>query len=296
MARACLGPARRQRGARGRLIEVEGTMDRGLSRSQVEAYRRDGIVFPIAVLSQARAAALRRAYEALEAGLGGRPEAIRWTNLCLPWAHDLTLEPSVLDSVEKLLGPQIIVMGSIILCKHPGHDEFVPWHQDRAYAGPDEGPSVSAWVALADSTVANGCMRVIPGSHGELLAHHDVPDPRNLLRAGRSVAAVVDEGQAVDVVLRAGEMSLHHDRIVHGSQPNCGEDKRIGFVIRYTTPATRGRGFPMVRARGMADCSHLEIVGRPPDLAPGESLGHYLRYREAMERITPLRSSETDRN
>ena len=266
----------------------------GLSPSEVEAYHRDGIVFPIAALPPARAAALRHAFETLEAGLGGRPEAVRWTNLCLPWAFDLTLEPSVLDSVEALLGPEIIVVGSIILCKHPGHDAFVPWHQDRAYAGPSQAPAVSAWVALADSTSANGCMRVIPGSHGELLAHHDVAEPGNLLRAGRTVAGAIDESRAVDVVLRAGEMSLHHDRIVHGSRPNGGGDKRIGFVVRYTTPAASSRGFPMVRARGTADCRHLELTGRPPDVEAAEAVAHYRAFRDAMERASVVRTGQSD--
>ena len=238
----------------------------GLSPSRIEVYHRDGIVFPIAVLSAARTLALRGAFEALEEGLGGRPDAVRWTNLCFPWAYDLTMEPSVLDSVEALLGPDIIVFGALILCKHPGHDAYVAWHQDSAYSGADEVPSVSAWIALADSTRANGCMRVVPGTHRRPLAHRDVPDPANLIRAGRTLAEAVDEEQALDIVLRAGEMSLHHDRIVHGSRPNCGDDKRIGFVVRYTTPAAGDRGFPVVRARGAARCSHLVFAERPREL------------------------------
>jgi non-heme Fe2+,alpha-ketoglutarate-dependent halogenase len=259
-------------------------MHGGLSPSGVEAYRRDGIVFPIAVLSAARTLALRSAFEVLEESLGGRPDPIRWTNLCFPWAYDLTMEPSVLDSVEAVLGPDIIVMGSIILCKHPGHDAYVAWHQDGAYSGADEVPSVSAWIALADSTLANGCMRVIPGTHGRLLAHRDVADSANLIRAGRTLADAVDEEQAVDVVLLAGEMSLHHDRIIHGSRPNCGQDKRIGFVVRYTTPAAHDRGFPVVRARGTGCCSHLDFAERPRHSEPSEALTAYLAFRAAMER------------
>jgi non-haem Fe2+, alpha-ketoglutarate-dependent halogenase len=86
------------------------------------------------------------------------------------------------------------------------------------------------------------------------------------------------------VVLRAGEMSLHHDRIVHGSRPNCGDDKRIGFVARYTTPAARSCGFPVVRARGAANCSHLALAERPRDSEPSEALAAYLRFRADMER------------
>ena len=273
------------------VIEMHATLHRGLPGSAIDAYHRDGIVFPIAALSPARVLELRHSFEAMEASLNRSPTPMRWTNLCFPWAYDLTMETGVLDSIEALLGPEIIVMGSIILCKHPGHDAYVGWHQDSINSGPGEVPSVSAWIALADSTRANGCMRVIPATHHTLLDHRDVIDPANLLRAGRVLSEPVDEEQAVDVELRAGEMSLHHDRIVHGSLPNCGGEKRIGFVVRYTTPAAPSRGFPVVRARGTAACPHLELAGRPPDADPNDALASYRRFTAAMEDSLAQRGS-----
>ena len=272
------------------------TLQRGLSASAVETYHRDGIVFPVAAIPAARISQFRKSLETLEARLSRTPIPMRWTNLCFTWAYDLTMDPAVLDSVESLIGPEIIVMGTIVLCKHPGHDAYVGWHQDSVNAGEDAVPAVSAWIAVSDSTQANGCMRVIPATHGGLLAHREVPDPANLLRAGRVLAEAVDEEQAVDVELRAGEMSLHHDRIVHGSRPNCGGDKRIGFVVRYTTPAAPSRGFPTVRARGSARCPQLELVGRPPDAEPDEAFASYLRFTETTEREIARRGSAKDRN
>jgi phytanoyl-CoA dioxygenase PhyH len=254
------------------------------SLSLAESYNRDGIVFPIEVLAPARSVALRRMFEELEKNLGGSPEPARWTHLCFPWAHDLTIEPAVLDAVEALIGPEIIAWGSIILCKHPGHRGYIPWHQDSADPGAGAAPSVSAWIALADSTPANGCMRVMPGSHREVLPHQARPDPANLVRSDRVLTATVEEGQAIDVVLSAGQMSLHHELIVHGSNPNFGGDKRIGFVVRYTTPATRNRGFPVIRARGTADCPHLTFAGRPSEQEPHDVFAAYLRFCDAMER------------
>jgi non-heme Fe2+,alpha-ketoglutarate-dependent halogenase len=248
-----------------------------------EAYRRDGIVFPVPVLPPVRAAEVRHSFEQLERSLGGSPEPARWTHLCFPWAYDLTIEPAVLDAVEALIGPEIIAWGSIILCKHPGHRGYIPWHQDSADPGANAAPSVSAWIALADSTPANGCMRVIPESHREVLPHHARSDPANLVRSDRILAVTVEEGQVINVVLNAGEMSLHHDLIVHGSNPNCGGDKRIGFVVRYTTPATRNRGFPVIRARGTADCPHLTFAGRPNEGEPRGVFAAYLRFCDAME-------------
>jgi hypothetical protein len=94
----------------------------------------------------------------------------------------------------------------------------------------------------------------------------------------------VEESRVVDVVLSAGEMSLHHEFIVHGSNPNCGSDKRIGFVVRYTTPAARSRGFPVARARGIADCPHLTFVERPSEREPRDAFTAYLGVCDAMER------------
>jgi hypothetical protein len=259
-------------------------MHDGLSPSLIHAYHRYGIAFPITVLSPARASALRATFEILETSLGGRPQALRWTNLWFDWAYELTIEPGVLDAVEALLGADIIVMGTIILCKHPGHEAHVAWHQDKAYGMEDQGPVVSAWIALTDSTPANGCMRVIPGTHRTLLAHSEIPDRSSLTRTEQTLAATIHETRAVDVVLLAGEMSLHHDLIVHGSLPNSGDDKRIGFVVRYTTPAFRSRGFPVVRARGTARCSHLSMAERPQPADPAAAVADYLQFCALMER------------
>jgi non-haem Fe2+, alpha-ketoglutarate-dependent halogenase len=254
----------------------------GLSQTQIDAYHRDGIIFPIKVLSIARSIALRRSFDLLDKILNGRPA--RWTNLCFPWAYDLSTNSGILDSVGSIIGPDIVIVGSIMLCKHPGSDSYVAWHQDGAYSGTEEVPSVSAWVALADSNSTNGCMRVIPGTQGRLLPHRDVPDNANLIRPGQRLAEALDEELAVDVVLRVGEMSLHHDRIVHGSRPNCGADKRIGFVVRYTTPAMSDRGFPMIIARGTARCTHLRLAERPRESEPSEMLANYLAFCDVVEK------------
>lgn len=256
----------------------------GLSAAAVQTYHRDGIVFPVAALPAPRVRQLRESLEAVQAGLGDGPTPMRWTNLCFNWAYDVVMDPLVLDSVEALLGPEIIVMGTIVLSKHPGHDAYVGWHQDLMNDGEEAAPAVSAWIAVTDSTPANGCMRIIPATQHKMLAHCEVPDPANLLRAGRVLAEPVDEEQAVDVELRAGEMSLHHDLIVHGSRPNCGDGKRIGFVVRYTTPAAPSRGFPVLRARGSAACPQLELAGRPPEASPDAAFASYVDFIAAMER------------
>src|SRR5437588_6552180 len=171
-----------------------------LSEEEQRRYRRDGIVFPLRVLSADETAAHRRECDELETRLGGKPRTIevRQMHLHFPWAYQLATHPNILDIVETLLGPDLLVWATELFAKHP-HDGNVSigWHRDCTYMGLKAEHTTTAWVALADSTAANGCMRAAPG-----------PDRRTTpcideLRTGAGVEYLVD------VVLHAGEMSLH---------------------------------------------------------------------------------------
>src|SRR5947209_18901077 len=122
---------------------MHATLHRRLSSSVTHAYHRDGIVFPFAVLAAARVLELRSAYEALEASLTRNPIPMRWTHLCFAWAYDLAMESSVLDAVEALLGPEIIVMGTIVLCKRPGPRAYVGGTLAGRYSGKTTATAVS---------------------------------------------------------------------------------------------------------------------------------------------------------
>jgi ectoine hydroxylase-related dioxygenase (phytanoyl-CoA dioxygenase family) len=101
---------------------------------------------------------------------------------------------------------------------------------------------------------------VIPGSHSDgQLDHVNIPDESNLVRRGERVEKV-DESKAVDVVLQSGEMSLHQSTIVHGSNPNTSDEARMGFIVRFVTNQIANRQRPLLRVRGLADCSHLELA------------------------------------
>src|SRR5258707_9913826 len=201
-----------------------------LSPSQIESYDRDGFLCPLPVLPPADLSRFQAGFAALEAELGQEVRRIGQPHLFFPWAYDLATHPQVLDAVEGLLGPTILVSGTLILCKLPGDPRYVSWHQDSVYSGWHLTPSTSAWIALSPSNATNGCMRVIPGSHrlGQL-SHVNVHDDSNLVRRGERVEGV-DEAAAVDVVLQPGEMSLHESTIVHGSNPNISAEPRIGFI------------------------------------------------------------------
>lgn len=243
----------------------------GLSIQQLEQYERDGVVFPVRVLSEGEAAFFRSALEAVAEECGGGP-AKRLDNLHLffGWAHRLVTRPALLDAVEAVLGDDILIDGTLVFRKPPKDSGYVSWHQDSVYSGWHLTPSVSAWVALTASHGANGCMRVIPGSHKRgLLSHADSRDDSNMLFRGERIAAV-DESLAEDLVLRPGEMSLHHSTLIHGSNPNASDEPRIGFIVRFVTSRIRGRERPLMRVRGDADCAHLSLAP-PPAEADGRA-------------------------
>jgi non-haem Fe2+, alpha-ketoglutarate-dependent halogenase len=146
--------------------------------------------------------------------------------------------------VESVLGPDILCWGSSLFVKEARDPGFVAWHQDAYYWGLEPDDVVSAWIALAPSTLENGAMQVIPGSHKlPSLAHRkSAPDSANMLFTHEELAENVDASKAIDLTLKQGEMSLHHVKILHGSPPNRSADRRLGYAIRYVAPHVRQRG------------------------------------------------------
>jgi len=246
----------------------------------VERYRRDGFHFPIRVMSAADATALRRKLEAHEAAAGG-PLAGRYrhkSHLLFPWLWDLVHHPRVLDAVEDAIGPDILCWTTTFFIKEARDPGFVSWHQDSTYWGLSTPDVITAWIAFSPSTVEAGAMRVIPGTHGEQVSHVDTYDKANLLSRGQEIAVEVDESRAVDLVLEPGEMSLHHVRLFHGSEPNRTGDRRIGFAIRYIPTHVRQTVGPRdsaVLVRGHDAYRHFEMEPAPDgELTPAALAAH----------------------
>jgi len=266
-------------------------MSASLDAAATARYARDGYVFPIRVMEAAEAAAARARIEAFERTLGGRlPKELRHK----PHLYSTTIDaiirrPEILDRVESLIGPDILCWESVLFIKEPKDPAYISWHQDVAYWGLEPYDVLTAWVALSPSTRESGCMRVLPGSHvGEIAPHKDTFAANNMLSRGQEMQVEVDEAKVVDIVLQPGEMSLHHVKIAHGSDPNTASDRRIGLAIRYIPAHVRqtiGAHDTATLVRGVDRHGHFEAEPRPTaDFAP-EGLATQARLRERRMRI-----------
>ena len=272
-------------------------MGKALTAAAIAQYARDGYYSPIPVLSASEAAAYRGELERVEQDLGGPLRGVYRIkpHLLFTWLADLVRHPGVLDAVEDVLGPDVLCWNASFFTKEPRSPGYVSWHQDATYWGLSEPDVVTAWVAFTDSVPANGNMRVMPGSHRAPVAHVDTFHPDNLLSRGQEITVAVDEARAADIVLRAGEMSLHHVLIVHGSGANPSDDRRIGFAIRYIPTRVRQTAGPRDSAtlvRGTDRFGHFDPEPRPEaDLDPAMLAVH----AEISDRQAKILYRGTDR-
>ncbi|MEO7939074.1 MAG: phytanoyl-CoA dioxygenase family protein [Burkholderiaceae bacterium] len=220
-------------------------MPHRLREDQVAQYARDGYLFPVPVLSAAEVALWRGELESWERERGAAidfPEKSK-SYLLFNWADRLVHHPRILDAVQDLIGPDILVYHSTLFLKEPDTAAFVRWHQDSVYFYLDPHQHVTAWVALSDASERAGCMTVLPGSHlGGVLAHDDEPGPDNMIRRGQGISRRFDTEKGSPMPLAAGEMSLHHTDLVHASGANRGTDRRIGYAISYIPAHVRPVG------------------------------------------------------
>ncbi|MBM3517784.1 MAG: phytanoyl-CoA dioxygenase family protein [Alphaproteobacteria bacterium] len=269
-----------------------------LSADAIAAYRHDGFYFPIRVFSAARAQHYRYCLERHEASAGGPigGNTRHKVHLLFTWAAELIREPAILDAVESLIGPDIVCWTTNFFIKPANDPSFVSWHQDSTYWGLDPVDDVvTAWVALSDAPVASGAMRFIPGSQRRgQIAHVDTFHEHNLLTRGQELAVQVDERLAVDVPLHAGEMSLHHIRLIHGSKPNTTENRRIGLAIRYIPTSVRQVKVrdSATLVRGVDRYDHFDWEPAPTaDLDPAALAAH----RDALARQVAALYEGTDK-
>lgn len=211
-------------------------MPKRLSDAEIAHYREHGYVAPIPVLSADEVARLRAELEAHEAAQGHLlefPEKSK-SYLLYNWADELVHHPAVLDAVEDLIGPDILVYHSTTWIKEAHSPAYVLWHQDGKYFFLEPHLHVTAWVALSDASLESGCIHVLPGSHkcGDF-EHRDDPGDWNMIKRGQGIMDRFDGETGVPMPIKAGEMSLHHTDLVHCSHGNDSDDRRIGLGISY---------------------------------------------------------------
>jgi ectoine hydroxylase-related dioxygenase (phytanoyl-CoA dioxygenase family) len=243
-------------------------MPKVLSREAIAAYQRDGFYCPVRVMSAAEAHKYRAALEAHEA-IAGKPLQGNWrhkTHLLFTWADELVHHPKILDAIEDVIGPDVLCWTTNFFIKEAASPGFISWHQDATYWGLEPHDVITAWVAFTKSDLVAGCMKVIPGTHKkDQLPHVDTFHKDNLLSRGQEIAVEVDAAHAVPCLLEPGEMSLHHIKLVHGSEPNRSNDRRIGFAIRYIPTyvrQTKVRDSAML-VRGVDRYGHFDPEPRP---------------------------------
>ena len=202
-------------------------------------YHRDGFINGIPILSKDESLQHREQLEGAETALGHSLHYFNKVHTVMRSPYELATHPNLLDVVEAILGPDILLYNVTYIIKEPDSRAFVSWHQDLTYWGFDGSDQVSAWLALSPANAHSGCMQMIPGSHLEGIRDQETSDdPDNVLLQSQTIASV-DESRAVSCELEPGEVSLHHGWTVHCSRPNRSDDRRIGLNAQYIRPSMR---------------------------------------------------------
>jgi non-haem Fe2+, alpha-ketoglutarate-dependent halogenase len=249
-----------------------------LTQEQVDSYRYNGFLSPFPVLSPDETAACLAGLQRFESFIGSPvPKAdMHWrslTHACLPFYADLVRNPKILDVVESLIGPDILVWTSTFFIKEASSPTFAAWHQDSTYFGLDPYEQVTAWVALTDASEDAGCIEVL-SAHGKPRQMRHVPKKlaNSINRTGQTITEPLDDASASAMPLEAGQFSLHHTLCVHRSAPNNTPHRRIGLGINYIPThvhTTGAKRMPAMLVRGSDRYGHFDLY-EPPVKELGE--------------------------
>src|SRR5210317_1007324 len=260
-----------------------------LSLNQLKQYEDEGFVSPINIFSKDKAKKIKNEIELIEKELPGELDKSGRYNahLISPLLDEVTHNSKILDAVESLIGKNILVCGTTLFIKNPNEKGYVSYHQDAKYIGLEPHDWVTAWVALTDSNEENGCMKMWPGSHLDIKNHDEKFNEENLLTRGQTVENVPDN-EVKSVELVAGQMSLHHPRIVHGSGLNKSNDRRIGFVIQSyigtNVKQVLGKNGVQI-ARGTDEFKYHEEIPRVKNFMDDEGMALRKRENQYLQEI-----------
>ena len=255
-----------------------------------------GFLHSIPILSEDEVGNYRAEVEKTCQAIGGRVTRLDALHLFFRWAWELSTHPRLLNCLEQLLGPNILLKSTRLFYKYGRSASYVEWHQDGITERLEDGHAPAVWLGLTAATVENGCLRVVPRSHRfGLLQHESNPElaplagtnttaqVRSWSRAhgddlsGRITNVPPDLDARFDLVMRPGEMSIHHPVILHGSNSNLSTESRIGLSASYSTPELYNgrRAVVWVRSDGPKDHHHFEVIDKPPTATFEEAVAAY---------------------
>ena len=248
-----------------------------LTKDQIDHYREHGWVAPVDIMSEDEATAIKKKLEAAEEKYPDQLKAQNRNNahITFPFIADLALNDRIVSAAASLIGDDISLWSTVIFAKDPNSTSYVSWHQDATYMAMSSDNHVTGWFALTHSEVESGCVAVIPNTHHKgIVKHKDTFGNDNILTRGQKIENV-DVSQAVNLILKPGQMSFHHPWLVHGSLPNRSSYRRIGIALQtYMSPEvkpTRGEHHVM-HIKGAQPSEEFITVPRPIEECSKENI------------------------
>ena len=268
-----------------------------LTTEQLDHYNNKGYISPVDALTSIEAKEIRDEIEKIEKNWSKALEGINrnYVHLISPVFNKVCLNKNILDAVESIIGKNILICGTTLFIKNPKEKGFVSFHQDARYIGLEPHNWVTVWIAITDAHEKNGCMRMLPGSHKENLRYHEQKfDENNLLTRGQTIKNIsLDKTEPV--ILKAGQMSLHHPKIIHGSGLNYSDDRRIGFVIQSyigsNVEQVLGKMY-VQKARGEDKYKYHEYSNIPSKLMGKKEVISQNRANEELSKIFYFKSEK----
>ena len=261
-----------------------------LTSKQLKDYEDHGFVSPIDVLTSDEANEIKEEIEKIEKKWPDELDGLgrNYVHMISPVFDKVCHNAKILDAVESIIGQNILVGGTTLFIKDPDNKGFVSWHQDAKYIGFEPHNWVTAWLAVTDANEENGCMRMWAGTHKEKIREHkDTFNESNLLTRGQTVQNVPLE-KTIPNELKAGQLSLHHPMIVHGSTPNRSNSRRIGFVIQSYIGTNVDQVIGKVyvqQARGTDTFKYHEHTKRPVELMNKKDVALRIKANEELSKI-----------
>ena len=261
-----------------------------LTQNQIQQYNDNGFLYPIDILDTQQITELKAEIKNIEEKYPEQISNINRNNIHYysPIFDSLVHNLKILDVVENFIGTNILVAGTVLFLKEPQNKGFISWHQDGLYQGWQPFNSITAWLALSEVNEKNGCMIMWPGSHKDKFKEHkDTFDKNNLLTRGQTIKNVPLE-KTIPILLKPGQMSIHHPMTVHGSGPNLSNNRRIGFAIQSyigdNVDQISGKTYVQL-ARGKDRYNYHEYINRPKNLMNKKDLSVRDKSNQELKKI-----------